>query len=329
MSLLDRIAEDWPSENWADVTVLVAISGGPDSVALLRGLCEVRQIGKGRLVAAHFNHRLRPEAEGEAEFVAKLSEQLEIECHLGLAEFPTRSEGDGIEAAARAARYDFLLQTAEEIGARYVATAHTRDDQVETILQRIIRGTGLGGLAGIPRTRRLSDAVTLIRPMLDISREEVVAFLNRLGQAACEDATNREASFTRNRIRLELLPELRTKYNPRVDEALLRLGQLANEANHHIDSQVAHILTHCCPASGEHEIQIDIRSLRDYSPYLVRETLIALWRDRRWPEQGMGYNEWDLLAAMIRGTAAERSRDLPGGIRVELGDGKLLLREKS
>jgi tRNA(Ile)-lysidine synthase len=124
---------------------------------------------------------------------------------------------DGVEAAARAARYEFLQATAERLGARYVATAHTADDQAETVLHHIVRGTGLAGLAGMSRARSLGAAATLIRPLLSFRRRDVIEYLGALGQSYCEDTTNRDPAFTRSRIRHELLPLLASGLQPARD----------------------------------------------------------------------------------------------------------------
>jgi tRNA(Ile)-lysidine synthase len=175
-ALLTKLAGDWPPEQWRDVTVLVAVSGGADSVALLRGLCALRSAGDGRLVIAHFNHRLRgAESAADQTFVEELGQQQALRVILG------SRDGDGrasSEETLREQRYQFLRQAADQAGARYVAIAHTADDQVETVLHNILRGTGLAGLAGIPRVRPLTEAATLIRPLLGATRAEVLAFLD-------------------------------------------------------------------------------------------------------------------------------------------------------
>src|SRR5262249_48782964 len=139
----------------------------------------------------------------------------------------TATASDGVEAAARQARYEFLAKTAHECGARYIATAHTADDQVETILFNVLRGTGLAGLAGIPRMRTLNESTTLIRPLLDFKRSEIISYLATLNQPYRDDETNQLLDYTRNRIRHDLIPILERDYNPRVRESLLRLAQAA------------------------------------------------------------------------------------------------------
>ena len=135
-----------------------------------------------------------------------------------------------------------MQSTAERLGARYVVTAHTADDQAETILHRILRGTGVAGLAGMRRARPLGPAATLIRPLLDVRRAEILAYLSELQQPFQDDASNSDLGFTRNRIRHELLPRLAADYNSDVVAALLRLGQTAHDAQQHIDAAVEELL---------------------------------------------------------------------------------------
>jgi tRNA(Ile)-lysidine synthase len=180
--LEQQLVASWPPGGWNEVTVLLAVSGGADSMALLRAMDAVHAGPPGRLGVAHFNHRLRgADADADEQFVVEQCQRSGRTCHLGRREsLSPDAGGDGIEAAARAARYAFLQEVAHRIGARYVVTAHTADDQAETILHHILRGTGLAGLSGIPRTRPLGEAVTLIRPMLDISHDDVLDYLKAL-----------------------------------------------------------------------------------------------------------------------------------------------------
>ena len=231
--LEEKLANAWSPQAWADVSVLVAVSGGADSVALLRGLWALKHGGVGQLLVAHFNHRLRgEESDADEEFVCRLARKLGLGFECGRLESAAMEAcSDGIEEAARSQRYQFLTDTAEKSAARYVVCAHTEDDQIETVLHRILRGTGIAGLSGIPRCRRLSPAVTLIRPLLEVRRVELVDYLASLGQAYREDSSNLDRRFTRNRIRHDLLPQLAEHYNPGVGEALRRLGHLAGESS--------------------------------------------------------------------------------------------------
>jgi tRNA(Ile)-lysidine synthase len=324
-----KLAAAWPAATWRDVTVLLAVSGGADSVALLRGMAAIEKDGAGRLIVAHFNHRLRAaESDADEAFVADLCQSLGIALEVGRANSDelTAAGKDGLEAAARAARYRFLEDTGNRFGARYLVTAHTADDQAETILHRILRGTGLAGLSGIPRVRVLNPAIILMRPMLEFRRAEVLAYLNALNQPYRNDATNSDPAFTRNRLRNELLPQLSRDYNANVIEAVLRLGALADQAQSVIDGLVDGLMRGCVEREGKRALSINCDALGNVTPYLIREVLIAVWRQQDWPQQDMSYDKWDELASFVLppvgagecgGRAARAKKVFPGGVCAE------------
>ena len=341
-----RLGESWPPTAWQDLSVLVAVSGGADSVALLRGLVALKQGGPGRLVAAHFDHRLRgADSDADREFVVDLCQRRGIECHLGQWS-PGDSFGrhpDGVEAAARTARYAFLQAAAAQWGARYVATAHTADDQAETVLHHIVRGTGLAGLAGMSRARPLGEAVTLIRPLLAFRRSEVLEYLAALRQSHREDATNVDLTFTRSRIRHELLPLLARDYNPQVIDSLVRLSTLAADAQAAIDGLVADLAARCVKrrvggvveggaiegsADQGSAVEIALTPLAGQPRHLIRALLVGVWREQNWPLQAMGFDEWELLADMAAAKpdqACPAKRVFPGGVVAERGRETLAL----
>jgi tRNA(Ile)-lysidine synthase len=329
LPLESRLAAAWPPESWQDVTIVAAVSGGADSVALVRALAALKNAGRGRLILAHFNHRLRPEADLDAKFTATLADRLGLLCEsaAGCVAKTAEAVGDGIEAAARAERYTFLQSAAERLGARYVVTAHTADDQAETILHRILRGTGVAGLAGMRRARPLGPAVTLIRPLLDVRRAEILAYLTELQQPFQDDASNSDLGFTRNRIRRELLPRLAADYNSDVVATLLRLGQTARDAQQIIDTAVEELLRGVVSHEpvGD-QLTIDCRPLARVNRHLVRELFVTIWREHGWPQQNMGFAEWDALAAMVldrNASAAQRS--FPGRVVARQTGERLLL----
>lgn len=320
------IEADWPAAGWRDLTVLVAVSGGADSVALLNGLAHLRgsnlgEGGKGRLVVAHFNHGWRgAESDGDARFVRRLAKQLSLPVIVGRSRTSgrdgTRLQPLANEQVARSVRYRFLADVAARVGARYIATGHTADDQVETILQRVLRGTGLTGLAGIPRVRRLATATTLIRPMLNVARADVTAYLQSLGQAFRDDSSNASPDFARNRIRRELLPLARELY-PGVDRAIERLGALAAEAQGVMQRQIQTLLDQALVERSQSHVLFRTGPFESVEPYLIREALRLAWRQQHWPCQGMGLKEWAALAEMASprlGGAETRARTFPGNI---------------
>lgn len=335
----NALAKAWPRAQWADRRVVVAVSGGADSVALLRALISAGSehtiSAAPQLLVAHFDHRLRTDSADDASFVHELALRHTLPCFIGRAsDEQLRGTGDGIEAMARHARYDFLASLAAEQGARYVATAHTHDDQIETTLMRILRGTGIAGLAGMSFARPLSEAVTLVRPLLGVSRVQVIEYLAALGQEYRDDPTNGDASFTRNRVRNELLPLLAREYNTDVRGALARLNQQAGEFAGFLTKQIEPLLSRAVTSCSDQKIEIDCSVLRGTTVCLVREVLRATWRRADWPEQAMGFDQWEAVAGLMC-SEQPGSFTLPGNIQAELrtdkkkNDARLILSRRS
>lgn len=324
-----RLAAAWPPGHWRDLAVLVAVSGGADSVALLRALAGLQSAGAGRLIVAHFNHALRgAESAGDEQFVAALAGQLRLECHVGHAPAGAlQPGGDGLEAAARAARYEFLQATAERLGARYLVTAHTADDQAETIVHRLLRGTGLSGLAGMRRARTLGPAVTLLRPMLEIRRREVEEYLAALEQPYRHDASNGNLELTRNRVRHQLLPLLTAEFNPAVVDAILRLGRLAGEAQQTIQAQAEELLDAALLARDETSLTLDCSKLARATRHMVRELLVLAWQRQAWPLQAMTLSHWEELAGLVLARPADGSAGGDGALKKVFPGGVLVVRE--
>ena len=210
--------------------VVVGLSGGADSVALLDGLVALRRRRGLRIVAAHLDHRLREGSADDARFCEELCRSLDVPLRRGAADVRARRarEGGGIEEAARHERYAFLRRVCEEEGGALLAVAHTRDDQAETLLLRLLRGAGTTGLAGM-RPRRGG----LLRPLLAVSRDEVRTHLRERGLAWREDPSNADLALRRNRVRHELVPYLEDQFNPGIRAALARTAALlADEAAH-------------------------------------------------------------------------------------------------
>ncbi|MDX1945305.1 MAG: tRNA lysidine(34) synthetase TilS [Pirellulaceae bacterium] len=328
---LDKLAANWPAGQWRDVTVLVAVSGGADSVALLRGLARLREPGEGRLIVAHCNHGLRgADSDGDQALVEELAASLGIECVVGerRLEVTGGHAGEGLESLARQARYDFLAQAADRAGARYVATAHTADDQAETILLQVLRGTGLAGLAGIPRVRRLTGGASLVRPLLEVTRAEVLAWLAELGQYHREDASNARVDFTRNRIRHELLPQLERDYNPQIRTALRRLASIAEEAESYLNAQADELLGRVArPIAGG--VELDLALVRREPETIARQALRRAWRGQGWPLADMSHEKWGQLWQMTWPDDDAPARQMfPGEILAERTAARLRLTGK-
>ncbi len=198
---------------------VVAVSGGPDSMALLQVLAQLATALDLSLVVAHVDHGLRPEeAEAEARLVQEAAQALGFACECGRVEVAAcaREQGLSREHAARNLRYGFLAEVAARHRATKIAVAHTADDQAEEILLRLIRGTGRAGLTGMARLR---DGL-VIRPFLEIAKEEILRYLAAENIPYCLDSSNRERIYLRNRIRLDLLPYLQEHFNPNIGNSL-------------------------------------------------------------------------------------------------------------
>ncbi|HSB89317.1 MAG TPA: tRNA lysidine(34) synthetase TilS [Anaerolineales bacterium] len=222
--------------------VVVGVSGGPDSVCLLHSL---HSLGY-RVVAAHLDHSLRRGSWRDAEFVLRLASSLGIASvveRLSKSDLPMR--GFTLEEGARVLRYGFLARVASERRAAFVAVGHTADDQVETILMHFLRGAGPHGLRGMLPATPMDDVLggpqgvglTLVRPLLTLDRAATEEYCRQLGIRPRRDPTNETSAFFRNRLRHRLLPELE-RYNPRIREALLRLGEVMQVDVAHLENQV-------------------------------------------------------------------------------------------
>jgi len=270
--------------------VVVGVSGGADSVCLINVLADWQKALGIKLHIAHLNHQLRgDESESDAEYVFSLASKLGIQATIGKCDVAAyRAERNcSVEEAARELRYDFLAGVATDVGASRIAIGHTRDDQVETILMHILRGAGTSGLRGLkpcsPVPFRHSESKTknlgllVIRPLLGIKREETISYCQENKLEPRVDSSNLSLSFFRNRLRLELLPLLR-KYNPNVDEALLRLAEIAADDVSFLEQQAFQLWDKVARQEGN-VVYLDKRKASAL-PVALQRQLIRLAVDR-------------------------------------------------
>ena len=309
---------------------LVAVSGGADSVALATAIVRLAPAGaRGQLVIAHADHGLRSESVADAEFVGRLAERLGARFVCRRLDVAAAAGGEGFEGRARRLRYEFLAEAAHDAGARHVLVAHTADDQAETILHRLLRGTGVAGLAGMRRARRLADGVALLRPLLHVSRASVRAFLAVTGQEWLEDATNTDLGRARNFLRHEILPRCAAGPYPAAAEAIVRLGGQAAASAAALASAAEHLLDLHASRRDDGMVVLRTAGLVSLDRCLLAEMFTRLWDREHWPRRNMTAEHYGRLAALAAGsTAAEfGSTDFPGGIRVGAGAaGQLTLR---
>ncbi|HEY6572136.1 MAG TPA: tRNA lysidine(34) synthetase TilS [Candidatus Eisenbacteria bacterium] len=311
--------------------IVVAVSGGPDSMALLHFMLAW---AKGaRVIAAHVNHGLRgAESDEDAAFVRKQAEAWGAEAEIVAAALPARAraraaEGAAVEADARRARYAALREIAERNGADRVVTAHTADDQAETVLLRLVRGAGLRGLAGMaPRAR--VHGIRVARPLLSVSRRQVLAYVDRLAIPYRRDATNDETVAARNYVRHEIVPRLEARLNPAAREALLRAASTFREANDDLERRAARVFRRLLIERDEEKISLDAPGLLLY-PKLLRTYVF------RRAVRELNGNLRDVATVHLRALheLAQSHRghvaDLPGGVRARRERDRVILSRNS
>ena len=254
-------------------TVVVGVSGGPDSVALLHSLHAVRAAWPISLVAAHLDHGFRGEqSAADAEYVRELCHRLEIPCHTAYENVPEQKKRLHLssQVAARRARHAYLLRVAEEAGAERIALGHTRDDRVETILLNLLRGTGPEGLRGFPPCR-----FPLVRPLYDCSRADTVAYCAASGLEPRADPSNATLDYRRNRIRNETLPYLSAHFNPRIGDALLRLSDIASAESELLDQLAMRELRESETVCAADEVCLEVAKLNE-RPMALRRRMLRL-----------------------------------------------------
>lgn len=311
-------------------SILIAVSGGADSVALLRGLLQLREPLRLTLRAAHLNHQLRgADADADAEWVRALCERCDVPCDIESVPVLEMAERNrrGVEETARDARYEFLRTVAVRHRCEAVAVAHTADDQAETVLHHILRGTGLTGLRGMEWSRRLDGSERVIRPMLAIWRTEVEAFLAELGQEFRQDVTNQDVSLTRNRLRHELLPRLERDFNGRVREHLCQLAEQAADGEETLHIAADTLLDAALLDRSESVARLQRDTLAKTSRHLVREVFVRLWLRQNWPRQSMTFSHWDRLVDFVQNDQPI-AIDLPGPISVRRRGNMLVIEHR-
>ena len=313
-------------------TLLIAVSGGPDSLALAHALTGLRDEMRLRLFAAHLDHGLRPEASADALFVQERMDALNMPLtvdaeNVGAYRAKRRLS---VEEAARHVRYDFLARVADERTAVAVAVGHTLDDQAETVLMHLLRGAGIAGLGGMTALSQIpvsSGRLTLFRPMLSLSKGDTVAYCVANGLSPRFDETNLSVDMTRNRIRLDLLPRM-AEYNPAIVAALGRLAESAARDYDFIIQEVDRIAERVIN-EDTNGVSLDRRAFRQLHPAVRRHLLRRAVETFRQSPAGAAAQEptqayGDLAFAHVEemnrlmlGPSGKWTR-LPGGITLQV-----------
>lgn len=300
--------------------LLVAVSGGPDSVALLTLLHRLVPRWRLQLTAVHFNYGLRGnESEEDQAFVMSLCDSLQVSLRCVPLDVRTRPKRVSLQAQARELRYRAMAELAEDLGVDRIAVGHTADDQAETILLWMLRGAGLAGLAGMPAQR---DGM-IIRPLYEVRRRELLAFLDATGQAYRQDSSNAKPLYARNRIRHELVPVL-NRIAPAAIDAFCRMGDLCREDDRYLDTQARSLSSSLVRPGADGGYSIDRHRLQAEPPAMQRRLLRELFRrmhpTRRAPSAATVEAVRRFLSSKVMG-----ERHCAGGVRVRVTQSTLLV----
>lgn len=325
LNLPESLHQLWPVEEWCQQPILVAVSGGADSVGLLRALHGLAR-DRDLIHVAHFNHGWRGhDSDDDQQFVSRLSQSLKLHCIVGHWSdwAPADTEHSRSEEAARRIRYQFLSHKAREIEACYIVTGHTASDRVETLLHNLCRGTGLAGACSPTVIRPLDDQLLLVRPLLTCFREDVLNYLQSLEQPYRNDTSNENQKYSRNFLRHSILPLLRQHYGPSVDRHLLSFSQIVEQTVaveqavaeqywqqvQNMAQQNFHLLRAAISAADK-AILIPKASLLEVAWPVALQSLQQAWRNHGWSLQGMSRGHWKQIQTLWR-EAPVLSQDTP------------------
>jgi tRNA(Ile)-lysidine synthase len=333
MNLLQRVSEEIARQRLLapGQPVLVAVSGGPDSLCLLHLL---RQL-EFPVMAAHLDHGLRVSSAAEAEAVARLARAWGVPLRSERVEVAklAADEGVSLEEAARLARYRFLVRVAIEFGVDRLATGHTQDDQAETIVMHFLRGSGPDGLRGMQPSVALEDWVMveapvglrLIRPLLGVSRAETSSYCRQHSLEPLEDPSNLDPTFTRNRVRHELMPAL-AGYNPAIKEVLARSGEVMRAVAEHLAAEVAAAWPHVIRPAGEGALALARESFLAQPLALQRRLARRAIEELKVGLRDVGFEHVERLISFVADPSPGRL-DLVAGLVLEAAGGEVVLRE--
>jgi len=300
-----------------DDRVMVGVSGGADSVTLLHVLVQLQPALRLKLCVVHVDHQLRPDSAADAAFVQALAARFKIPAVMEQRDVESlcRTHRWSLEDGARRIRYESFLKAAASWSADVLALAHTADDQAETVLMRLLRGSGLTGLAGIPVMRK-AQGIRIVRPLLNCWRQEITDYLASTGLTARQDASNADRRFLRNRIRHELLPWLARDYNPNIKQALVQLAGQSRVDGTYLESAAQRHWKRMAKPSRKGEISLKLPALTRQPQALQRQLVRQALRQLQGDLNEFEFRHWLKLERLLGPGAVRAAVDLPGGVRV-------------
>lgn len=304
--------------------IIIGLSGGPDSLCLLHSLAQIADSLYLTLIPVHVNHKLRPEADAEEDNVVRICDRLGLECETYEADCKGVAEELRIstEEAGRQIRYEIFDEVASQVEAAgvprssiLIAVAHNADDQAETVLFRLLRGTGVHGLAGMPVVRNSEAGYTIIRPLIDVPRAEIEAYITENRLHPNIDASNMTNDYTRNSIRNELIPYLEKKYNPSIRQALRRYAELADLDDALLNEiAVSAMDGHIAFEHEPERILLDIRDIRN-NPVAINTRIAGFILQTMRLEKFASFELITQLTQLMYSDNPSGSVDLPLGSR--------------
>lgn len=324
--MLKLLANELLAENLLtpDDSVVVGVSGGADSMALLHLLLGLNEKMDWRLGlhVAHLNHALREDqADEDAAFVQAAADSLSLPCTIETRDVAkiAREESGGLEEVGRRQRYTFFERVCLRADAKIVAVGHHADDNAETILHRILRGTGLRGLAGIPQSRPLTPGseIRIVRPLLGLRKQTLIEFLGDHDIAHREDRTNTSLEPMRNRVRHVLLPMIEEQVNPQVRDALIRLGEQARWLGDYLRETVHKTFETLIISRTDQEVTLNVEALARKSRIVQTEIVRLAYTSFGLGEQDLSFANLVSVVDLIAATESGKRATLPGGMTVE------------
>lgn len=309
-------------------TILVGVSGGADSIALLEALLFCQGQWGLKIIAGHVHHGLRRSADADQKFVQKFCEQRRVLCETRRVHIPSQPH-DSLEQAARTQRFAALIDMAKRHQANAIALAHHQDDLAETVLMRILRGTGLQGLQGILPQRDISG-LRFIRPMIQTTREEIEDFLQKNGIAYRNDPTNRNTKFLRNQIRHQLIPLLKDHYNPQITRVLSTLAETASTDYDYLASTAEAMFHTLAVWETKKKFYMKTGSCHKLHPALLRMLLRHAIHALKGNTRSITFDHIQQIAALIDLTATDTTEiHLPHHLNVKKIRDKIIFQSMS
>ncbi len=308
--------------------ILVAVSGGPDSVALVLSLLAFQKTFDMSIGITHVNHLLRgDDSLRDEQFVRSLAQQLGLDffCEQTDVNSIAKQNRWSVEEAGREVRYGFFSRLSDQHGFNKVATGHTKDDNAELVLMNLLRGSGPKGLCGIPANR----GNTFIRPLIQVSKKQIVQFLENQNQAYMIDASNTDMTYLRNKIRYDLLPRLQSDYNPSITDALDRLSHILTIEDEYMDSQAEHSFSSCLIQMEVNAVRLDKIKLQNLVSALqnrvIRKAILMVKKDLK---RISHVHLTDIIKFCLHSSSG-KSLDLPGRVRIYKSKNNVIIKKEA